>query len=84
MDKKEEEVNIPELEEENIPEGEEEDGDGEDIEEKPEQEEEQLYARTVQVHTLNTQVEITSSCPDDNLEKIINKVTYLVDKYSRG
>jgi len=77
--KEEESGNIPEFDEEDI----------EDIDEDEEDEEEEEEkksdnpTRRIQVCTLNTQVEITSSDPEDRLEKLKGMAEDLINKYGR-
>lgn len=63
---------------EDIPDIEDEDYD----EEEEEEQEREKIARCINIHTLNTQVEITSNDPNDTLEKIRDIAERLVDKYN--
>ena len=75
--KREEEENIPEIEEDDI----------EDIDEEEEDDEEEEQAenptRRIQINTLNTQIEIMSSDKNDSLEKIKTMIEELICKYDR-
>ena len=53
----------------------------EEVSEK-EIEEIKLVQRCINIHTLNTQVEISSQDPEDNIDKLKKIAEHLVDKYT--
>jgi len=62
--------------EEDLPEDELESLDDEEIEER------RNIARSVNIHTLNTQVEITSSAEEDTLEVLVDHAQKILEKYA--
>jgi len=81
MKNKKDDEDIPELDEKDI-----EDLDEDEEEEEDEDEEEkepENHSRRIQVCTLNTQVEISSSHPSDDLDKLKYMAEDLINKYGR-
>ena len=57
----------------------------EELEDEVEEEEKELdrpIARSVNIHTLNTQVEITSSAEEDTLDVLVDTAEKILDKYA--